>query len=62
MIADATGYMPNSLKFEADQRFFLEALDRAAMLAHGGRSHECQPESQTRRRLILTRRAPRPCA
>ena len=30
MIADATGFMPDSLKFEADQRFYLEALDRAA--------------------------------
>ena len=58
MIADATGYMPNSLKFEADQRFLLGALDRAAMVTHGGRSHEGQPESHTRRRLILTRRAP----
>ena len=44
MIADATGFMPDSLKFEADQRFFLEALDRAAMVAHGRLSHEGQPE------------------
>ena len=44
MIADASGFMPNSLKFEADQRFFLEALDRVAMVAHGRLSHECQPE------------------
>jgi dihydrofolate reductase len=58
MIADATGFMPDSLKFDADQRFFLQALDRAAMVAHGRLSHEGQPDSHTRRRLILTRRAP----
>ena len=58
MIADATGFMPDSLKFEADQRFFLEALDRAAMVAHGRLSHDGQPDSHMRRRLILTRRAP----
>ena len=49
---------PTSLKFEADQRFFLEALDRAAVVAHGRLSHEGQPDSHMRRRLILTRRAP----
>src|SRR6478736_8629103 len=53
MIADATGLMPDSLKFEADQRFYLEALDRVAVVAHGRLSHECQPDSHTRRRLIL---------
>ena len=58
MIADATGFMPDSLKIEADQRFYLEALDRAAVVAHGRLSHECQPNSHARRRLILTRRAP----
>src|SRR3984957_7050996 len=58
MIADASGFMPDSLKFEADQRFFLEALDRVAGVAPGRLSHECQPDSHTRRRLILTRRAP----
>jgi hypothetical protein len=58
MIADATGCMPDSLKFEADQRFFLQALDRVAVVAHGRLSHEGDPDSHTRRRLILTRRFP----
>src|SRR6202044_3444331 len=58
MIADATGYMPDSLKFEADQHFFLKALDRVAGVAHGRLSHEGDPDSHTRRRLILTRRMP----
>ena len=55
MIADETGAMPKSLTLEADQRFFEKALDRAAVVAHGRLSQEDQPNSPTRRRLILTR-------
>ena len=55
-IADATGLMPDSLKLEADQRFFEKALDRAAVVVHGRMSHEGQPNSPKRRRLLLTRR------
>jgi len=55
-LADATGLMPDSLKLEADQRFFEQALDRAAAVVHGRMSHEGQPNSPKRRRLILTRR------
>jgi hypothetical protein len=57
MIADATGLMPDSLKIEADQRFLLESLTGAALVAHGRLSHEGQSGSDARRRLILTRRA-----
>jgi hypothetical protein len=53
MIADAGGLMPNSLKIEADQRFYSKALDRAAVVAHGRLSHEGQPKSASRRRLSL---------
>ena len=56
MIADSTGLMPNSLKLEADQRLFEEALDRADVIVHGLMSYEGQPNSPRRRRLILTRR------
>jgi dihydrofolate reductase len=56
MIADETGVHPNSLKLEADQRFFEKGLDRAAVVAHGRMSHEGQPNSAKRRRLILTRK------
>ena len=55
-IADSRGLMPDSLKLEADQRFFEHALDGAAVVVHGRRSHEGQPNSPKRRRLILTRR------
>ena len=35
MIADAAGHMPDALKIEADRKFFLSGLDRAAVVVHG---------------------------
>jgi dihydrofolate reductase len=57
MLAADDGLMPNSLKFEADQKFFNDSLDAAALLVHGRMSHEGQPNSPNRRRLLLTRSA-----
>lgn len=56
MLANPDRVMPDSLKFEGDQRFFSAALDRAALIVHGRHSFEDQPNSPRRRRLILTRR------
>ncbi|MGI8524639.1 MAG: dihydrofolate reductase [Pseudolabrys sp.] len=56
MLADASGVMPGTLKFEADQKFFADSLDTAAAVAHGAHSHEQQPHSPGRPRLTLTRR------
>jgi hypothetical protein len=56
MLADADHVMPDSLKFEGDKRFFEQALDRADLIVHGRHSHEQQPNSPKRRRLILTRK------
>jgi dihydrofolate reductase len=56
MIADSTGLMPNSLKVEADQRFFTESLDRAGVVVNGRMSYEGQPNSPNRKRLVLTRK------
>ncbi len=56
MLADAGHVMPDSLKFEGDKRFFEQALDRAALIVHGRHSHEQQPNSPKRKRLILTRK------
>ncbi len=56
MIADAQGVQPDALKVEADQRFFYDALDRAAAIANGRHSAEGGPAAARRRRLILTRR------
>jgi len=55
MLAGADGLMPNSLKFEQDQEFLDRALDAATLLVHGRMSHEAQPNSDKRRRLLLTR-------
>lgn len=57
MLAGADGLMPNSLKFDLDQEFLDEALDRAVLLVHGRMSHERQPNSCNRPRLLLTRSA-----
>ena len=55
MLADATRVMPEALKFEGDKQFFTAALDRADLIVHGRHSHEGQPNSPRRRRIILTR-------
>lgn len=56
MIADAKGEMPPSIKNEADQRFFQDALDHAAVVLHGRHSHEGGPRAARRKRLVVTRR------
>ena len=56
MLADSNRKMPNELKIDADVRLFKQGLDRAALIVHGRNSHEQQPNSDQRRRLIVTRR------
>jgi hypothetical protein len=56
MIADAQAVMPDSLKIEADHRFLEGELDRFAAVVHGRHSHEGQPNSALRRRLVVTHR------
>jgi dihydrofolate reductase len=56
MLADADGHMPKNLLVEADQQFFQDTLDQAAVLVQGRHSHEGSPRAAARRRLILTRR------
>jgi dihydrofolate reductase len=58
MLADSTGAMPDSLRIEADQRFFERGLDGVDVVVHGRGSHEHQPRSHLRRRLIVTRQVP----
>jgi hypothetical protein len=47
--------MPQSLKWEADHRFFTAALQKVDLVAHGRNSNEGQPDSTGRRRLWMTR-------
>jgi dihydrofolate reductase len=56
-IADTSGH-PASLKLDADRRFFENGLDHVDAVVHGRHSHEGQPNSARRRRLILTRSVP----
>jgi len=58
MLANAAGIMPDSLKFEADRRLVERGLDGVDVVVHGRHSHERQPHSYLRRRLILTRQVP----
>ena len=58
MLADAAEIMPDSLKFEADQRFFERALDAVDVVVHGRHSQEQQKRSHLRHRLMVTGRVP----
>ncbi len=55
MLADAQGHIPDSLKVEADQKFFHDGLAQAAALVHGRHSYEGAPDESQRYRLIATR-------
>ena len=56
MLADARGAMPAALVSETDQKFLSDGLDSASVIVHGRNSHENQPQSPQRRRLIATRK------
>jgi dihydrofolate reductase len=56
MIADAARIMPDSLIFEADKHFFERGLDAVDVVVHGRHSHEQQPHSASRLRLVVTHR------
>ncbi len=58
MLATAAGIMPDSLKFDADARFFEAGLNGVDVVIHGRHSKERQPNSPNRRRIILTRQIP----
>ena len=58
MLANAAGIMPDSLKFEADRQFFERTSSTGSMWWYMGATHEQQPRSYLRRRLILTRQVP----
>ncbi len=58
MLANSAGIMPEALKLDADQKFFAQGLDGVEAVVHGRHSHEQQPHSHLRRRLIVTRHVP----
>ncbi len=58
MLANSLGVMPDSLKFKADHDFFARGLEGVDLVVQGRHSHEHQPHSYRRSRLILTRKVP----
>src|SRR4051794_23943288 len=56
MLANADHVMPDELKFDGDKKFFTAPLDRADLIVHGRHSHEDQPNSPRRKRIIVTRK------
>lgn len=56
MISTANGAFPPGLKFDADQRFFHDSVDRAVAAANGRHSNEGGPHADGKPRLVLTRR------
>ena len=55
MLADSSGAMPDTLKYQSDQHYFQSGLDRAAAVIQGRHSNEGGSRANGRRRLILTR-------
>jgi len=55
MLADAKGVIPESIRNDADQRFFQDSLDQASAIVHGRHSHEGGPRAALRKRLVVTR-------
>ena len=53
MLADANRRIPESLKVEADQKFFHGALDRAAAVVHGRHSHEGGPKAADLQKVMF---------
>jgi dihydrofolate reductase len=55
MIANAIGVMPDTIRNDADQKFFQSGLDQAAAIVHGRHSHEGGPRADRRKRLVVSR-------
>jgi dihydrofolate reductase len=58
MLADSERRIPPALVIEADQKFFHDSLEHAAVVVHGRHSHEGGPRAGTRHRLVVTRSIP----
>jgi hypothetical protein len=54
MLADANRVVPDGLIVAADQQFFHDSLENAALVVHGRHSHEGGPRADERFRLLAT--------
>jgi dihydrofolate reductase len=55
MLADASRRIPEAMKIDADQKFFQDGLDHAAVIVQGRHSHEGGERANSRFRLVMTR-------
>ena len=54
-IADADGNMPPTLSHPADWAQFQSALDRAAAIILGRKSHQAKPDQRSGKRIVMSR-------
>jgi dihydrofolate reductase len=56
MLADANGVMPDSLKFTADEKYFIDGMNRVQVAINGRHSKEPHPNAPLRRRITVSNR------
>jgi dihydrofolate reductase len=56
MLADANGVMPDSLKFNADERYFIDGMNRVQVAINGRHSQEPHPNAPRRPRITVSNR------
>src|ERR1043166_9359330 len=54
MLADANGVMPETLKFKADETYFIDGMDRVQVAINGRHSQEPHPNAPLRHRITVT--------
>ena len=55
MLADASGIMPDQLKFEADQKFFERGLDEVDVVVHVLDKYQTKVILKSNRKAILVK-------
>ena len=56
MLADADGVMPETLKFKADEQYFIDGMNRVQVAINGRYSQEPHPNAPLRRRITVSHR------
>jgi hypothetical protein len=56
MLADASGVMPDSLKFKADEKYFIDGMNGVQVAINGRHSKEPHPNAPLRRRITVSNR------
>ena len=56
MLADANGVMPDTLKFEADEKYFIDGMNRVQVAINGRHSQEPHPNAPLRHRITVSNR------